>query len=94
MDGLGSWRGHVHLAWLRPEESDEAMNLFEQIELETQKYLSDLVPFKDIPLGEEFIDLDGNVWQKRTERYGINWIQGEPVERMDFAPEDQVRRKP
>lgn len=51
------------------------------------------VTFKDIELGNEFWDLDGCWWEKRTERYGIQWIQGEPVERRDFRPDEIVRRK-
>lgn len=55
-------------------------------------YMKDLIPYKDVSLGEEFEDLDGNVWEKR-ERYALSWWEGDRIETADFRPDELVRLK-
>lgn len=67
-------------------------NLESAVKEATQDFMEDLIPYKDVPLGEEFYDLDGNLWEKR-ERYAMSWIQYEPMETVNFRPDELVRRK-
>lgn len=50
------------------------------------------ITYADVPLGEEFYDEWDNLWEKR-EKYAISWVEGHPIETMEFKPDDVVRRK-
>lgn len=48
--------------------------------------------FKEIPLGEDFWDENGNWLEKRSEKMGLGWCDGNP-EYLFFQPEEKVRHK-